>query len=413
MAGTVGGAVAGCPGYAGYVPSCQQPLTTTNSSVTNRMPLVSRVKPSQSIGLPGTVELDENELFRDPTSVVAPRRTTEATLYATQGSTRPDPSDWKQPRTKALILKESRQRATGYFEGTATFSANTTYGRSFELEKNRDAQFYSRVQQTEHDDAVQAQLHVVKNTRSSARAEVPTEKRNLKRAGDPHMVPAQPEFGRGEKRTPLRTDQPHAVEYVRFRGAHADRSCAQQDYGTRGYNPLACMPQSVDEMTRTGQASELFAGTAKSTLGLRIPGYLGHVPQGKATAKTLDRSERPDLLKKNAQNTRLLCTSRRTLPGYCGYEPQSLVNDKGCPNRPDVGLTSSGAATHTALVASADEKGMNNTEFAKTGGIRRFFTQGDGQPDHSISEQYYVKYRPMEGSLKMGTPSERNIPKTK
>ena len=415
MAGSVGGAVAGCPGYAGYVPSCQQPLTTTNSGVTTRMNLVERSNCSQNIGLKGHTNLTDEEILHDPSMVFAPKRTTEKTLYASNGDRRVNKDDWSPPKTKANVLAQSLasvQAASN--EHLKGFRATSTYANSFASEQNKDSQFFSTVQQIEYNDAKEDLQKTSHNTRSSARLQVPMMKKLEKRCTDSAMEPPQPTFLEGqEKRVGHKPETSRAQEYVKFLGAHVSVSSSQREYGVRGYNPSNNMPSGIADMNKSSTTADLCSGTSKSTLGLRLPGYLGHVPAGKDSAATIDRTGRPDLTKMNAQNTRIICTSRRTLPGYAGYEPKSLVNDTGRPNCPDIAQTSSGLCATAVVVSSPEEKAMNDTEFAKQGGIRKFFTQGDGQPDHSISEQYFVKFRPMEGSLKMGAPLERSIPRTK
>eukprot|EP01060_Flectonema_neradi_P011281 TRINITY_DN18380_c0_g1_i1.p1 TRINITY_DN18380_c0_g1~~TRINITY_DN18380_c0_g1_i1.p1 ORF type:complete len:411 (+),score=75.03 TRINITY_DN18380_c0_g1_i1:87-1319(+) len=410
MAGSVGGAVAGAPGYAGYVPSCQQPLTSTNSSVTSRMPLVDRKLKSQLIGSSGGKVSDEADILRDPTAMYLPKRTTEKSIYSTQGEYRPDSSTWSQPKTKAALLLSSQ--SLNKTDVTAVpFTATSVYKGVNSIEKQPDTGFYSRVRKEEHRDAEESSNKVTKSTRSSAKEQVPTEKKLKKRMDSESMVPPKQVFEGTERRTLLGAEPVNATEFVKFLGSHESLSSSKREYGVRGYDPARNLPTTIDSLSKQATTADLLAGTAKSALGLRLPGYMGHVPAGKATMSTIT-SDKKDLLKQNAQNLRLLCTSKRTLPGYSGYEPKSLVNDTGRPNRPDINQTSSGESS-MSVTKGAEEKAMNSLDHAKQAGIRKFFTQGDGQPDHSISEQYFVKYRPMEGYLKMGSPLDRIIPRAR
>eukprot|EP01059_Diplonema_ambulator_P017167 TRINITY_DN29154_c0_g1_i1.p1 TRINITY_DN29154_c0_g1~~TRINITY_DN29154_c0_g1_i1.p1 ORF type:complete len:410 (+),score=90.53 TRINITY_DN29154_c0_g1_i1:51-1280(+) len=406
MAGSVGGAVVGCPGYAGYIPSSQQPLTCTNSTVSERMPLINRRQVSQRMGTKGPMAVSEAEIIRDPTGAFMPKRTTEGTLYSSASSYRQDPGDWTQPKTKTKLLMESQKGRESYTRTGPAFNATSLYG-SNTMEKNKAVNFYSKVQQQEVKQGDEELTKTLHNTRSSAKQHIPTAKKHELRM-NATLGLEDPQFEATERRKMLGAEPVSASEFVKFKGAHESKSSAQKEYGTRGFVPLASIPATVEGMSQSATTSDLFAGTTKSALGLRIPGYMGHVPNGKASKDKMRRTT-PDLLKQNSQNVRLISTSKRTLPGYSGYEPKSLENDRGRPNRPDLNTTSSGAASATIL-ADSEEKAMNKTTFAKQGGIRNFFTQGGGQPDHSISEQYFVKYRPMEGCLKMGARTERAIP---
>ena len=410
MAGSVGGAVAGAPGYAGYVPSCQQPLTSTNSSVTTRMPLVNRKMKSQLIGSNYGMVSNEADILRDPTAMYLPKRTTEKSIYSTQGEYRPDTTTWTQPKTKAALLQSSQ--SLNKTDVTAVpFTATSVYNSVCSMEKKPDTGFYSRVRKEEHRDAEDAGQIVTKSTRSSAKERVPTERKLKKRMDGDTMVPPRQQFESTQKRSLLGAEQVNATEFVKFLGSHESKSSSKREYGVRGYDPTRNLPTSVDSLSKQATTADLLAGTAKSALGLRLPGYMGHVPAGRDTMATIT-GDKQDLLKQNAQNLRLICTSKRTLPGYSGYEPKSLVNDTGRPNRPDICQTSSGESS-MSVTKGAEEKAMNSLTHAKQAGIRKFFTQGDGQPDHSISEQYFVKYRPMEGYLKMGSPLDRSIPRAR
>eukprot|EP01064_Diplonema_japonicum_P007088 TRINITY_DN14813_c0_g1_i2.p1 TRINITY_DN14813_c0_g1~~TRINITY_DN14813_c0_g1_i2.p1 ORF type:complete len:410 (+),score=67.33 TRINITY_DN14813_c0_g1_i2:876-2105(+) len=409
MAGSVGGAVVGCPGYAGYIPSSRQPLTSTNSTVTDRMPLISRTRSSQATGTKPSFTATEADIIRDPTGVFMPKRSTETTLYSTQGTFRPDPGDWVQPKTKRALLESQGQGQTST-AGGPKFSAKSLYNETNKMETNRPTNYYSSVQQAEMKGAEEDLTASFKNTRSSARQHQPTAKKQVTRVEAAAGLEA-PKFDLPPKRKILGAEPISASEFVKFKGAHESKSSSQKEYGARGYVPAANIAATVEKMSMAATTSDLFAGTAKSALGLRLPGYMGHVPCGDASKGTMKRTK-PDLLKQNSQNVRLMSTSRKTLPGYSGFEPKSLENDNGMPNRPATHLTSTGVAGASVL-AGETEKAMNNTTHAKQAGIRMFFTQGGGQPDHSISEQYYVKYRPMEGSLKMGARSERTIPVAK
>eukprot|EP00659_Diplonema_papillatum_P011580 gene11580-17838_t len=406
MAGSVGTAVAGLPGYAGYVPSSQQPLICSNTLVTEKMAVDAWNRRSQKIGR-------RDEVLKDTTFVFLPKRGTEASLYQAAGAVRSDPADWTQPRTKANLLTESKKRheagatAAGSPAAGERFTAKTSYTAANSVEKNKDAAFYSRVQQEEYRDAIVDMAAPALNTRSSAKQAVPTEKKLQKRKVDGGMRCCEAQYEGTVKRSLLGAEPVTSKDLVTFLGTHQQVSSYQREYGNRGHVPTKVIPTSTNPMdlSRTATTGDLGAGTAKSALGLRLPGYMGHVPSQKRNADTLHETTG------GTKDIRLMTTSKRTLPGYTGFEPRSLVNDTGRANCPPVDLTSSGSALASALKEAGGKP--NNSEFAKKGGIRHFFTQGGGQPDHSISEQYFVKFRPMEGSLKMGPPAERAVPRTK
>eukprot|EP01063_Lacrimia_lanifica_P013764 TRINITY_DN20373_c0_g1_i1.p1 TRINITY_DN20373_c0_g1~~TRINITY_DN20373_c0_g1_i1.p1 ORF type:complete len:426 (+),score=152.28 TRINITY_DN20373_c0_g1_i1:52-1329(+) len=425
MAGSVGGAVVGCPGYAGYIPSCRQPLTTTNSSVTSRMDLVGRTKVSQAVGLHGPTVTSDHEILKDPTQVFLMNRSTEKTTYTAQSSHRPDAAQWKQPATKAAAVLQRNirlaetlsEKASGSNSNNVTFNASSVYRGSFEKERDPKATYFSDIQKRETKELAEANQvteDLVRPTRASAKAQLPTQKRQQRRAETCEKENQQ--FPSTERRTLLGVEQSvgNGQELVKFKQSYEALSSNHREFGGRGFIPTAKdhMPDSVDTLKNAATTRDLFKGTAKSTLGLRLPGYLGHVAAHPQTYDKIKYGER-DLVKDAAQNIRLIATSKQTLPGYSGYEPKSLHNDREGPNKPDQGFTSSGNAALAVINSSSKEKAMNNTEHAKKIGIKKFFTQGAGQPDHSISEQFYVKFRPMEGSLKMGAPEDRIIPRTK
>eukprot|EP01062_Namystynia_karyoxenos_P035756 TRINITY_DN26112_c0_g1_i1.p3 TRINITY_DN26112_c0_g1~~TRINITY_DN26112_c0_g1_i1.p3 ORF type:complete len:200 (+),score=44.04 TRINITY_DN26112_c0_g1_i1:1-600(+) len=191
-------------------------------------------------------------------------------------------------------------------------------------------------------------------------------------------------------------------------GGGIGMSTAQVDYGVRGAAPQDRMGRDPRELSDNATTMDLCQGTPRATRGLRLPGYVGHVPAVRANLMRIHGRPEDDLVRQNARNCILLSSGSRTMPGYSGFEPKSVNNDTGMPNRPPP-ATSAASVQHAAQ-AGEREKAMNHPDFAKNAGIRRFFTQGGGMTDHTIADQYFVKYRPMEGLLKMGAPADRNIP---
>eukprot|EP00755_Sulcionema_specki_P033348 Sspe_Gene.100549::Locus_75238_Transcript_1_1_Confidence_1.000_Length_712::g.100549::m.100549 len=220
MAGSVGGAVAGSPGYSGYVPSSQQPLTTTHSLVTERKPVELRCKPCQpektklADSLPA---VDERPV--DPTEMFLPKRFTAGTVYSTdaKNGTRVNRATWVQPRTKAALVLESQRRdpATA---SSAKFQATSLYSdASARLDQNKDQTFYSKLRMKEQQDTDKlATVQPSGATRSGAKMNLPTEVRLKKRMECEDLEPPKPAFVKTETRSLLGVDPVSASDFVKF-----------------------------------------------------------------------------------------------------------------------------------------------------------------------------------------------------
>eukprot|EP01065_Artemidia_motanka_P033229 TRINITY_DN40207_c0_g1_i1.p1 TRINITY_DN40207_c0_g1~~TRINITY_DN40207_c0_g1_i1.p1 ORF type:complete len:445 (+),score=97.37 TRINITY_DN40207_c0_g1_i1:59-1336(+) len=422
MAGTVGCAVAGSPGYSGYVPSSEQPPTCSNSWVTQRLPVGSRCRVCQPTKGKLSPLARQSSPVRsgaadaaqpvDPSSFFLPKRLTESTVYSSdsaRGSCH-EPGRWEYPKTKTALLTDSQKKVKKGPLPTP-FTACTQYAAAADrLHEGAEPAFFSRVKKAEQDDEESRTAEGVgscRSTRAGAKEKAPTATRLRRRMQDADFAPPRAAFTQQERRPLLGAEPVAPSEYVKFKGTLSDTSSSRCEYGGRGFDPRSRYGSTPVENEANASTGDLFVGTAKATAGKRIPGYVGHVPHHQNNTGRM-RLDSGDLVRENARNNILMTSGRKTLPGYSGFEPKSIYNDTGKPNEPPPGMTSTGAAARAA--ATGEESQLNQNEYGKAQGIRKFFSQGTGSADHVISDQYFIRYRPMEGMLRMGAPGERSIP---
>lgn len=418
MAGTVGCAVAGSPGYSGYVPSSEQPLTCSNSMVTQRLHVSQRrtaAQPQKGMGSPlkadSSGKVPEAQQPVDPSTFFLAKRVDNPTVYSSDaGRAAVRDAAFEYPRTKMALLKQSHDNVKKGPLPTPFTATTLAEANCSGLDKAVDKSFFSRAQKVEQEDEDVRKAEGVNSksvNRTTGRDNLASEKKLQKRLqGEGDFAPPKRAFENQERRALLGAEPVSASEFVKFKGAMCDMTSSQREFGCRGSNPQERMGANARDMESKASTMDLFAGTAKSALGLRIPGYVGHVPAHGANAGKMRADA--DLTKKNAKNLILLSTGSRTLPGYSGFEPKSVYNDTGKANAPPKEATSAGDAANIAAVGK--ERELNVNEFGKTQGVRKFFSQGGGAADNTISDQYYLRYRPNEGLLKMGAPAERTIP---
>jgi len=407
--------VAGSPGYSGYVPSTELPPTTNNSWVTQRVPIGGRRNPSQptktqlsplarstSPGGPVPVALPP----ADPSSFFVSKRG-QGTLYsddAARGSS--IDAQWQYPKTKAALLADCKRM--GPKESTP-FTATTLYNNaSGSLDTEADKSFFSRIQRAEQQDkAEQETIQPTRPGRASAKEKAPSRTMLKKRMEDPAFAPPKAAFAPQTRRCLVGAEAVAPNEFVQFKGTMANQSSSQIEYGARGSNPNQRMGGTAMELSGKASTNDLLQGTAKATGGARIPGYVGHVPSHPANTGRI-RGEGPDVVRQNARNMILMTSGRKTMAGYSGFEPKSIYNDTGKANEPPASLTTAGTAAKEA--ATGKEGSLNANEHGRTQGVRKFFTQGVGSADHVISDQYFMRYRPMAGTFRMGPRGEQGIP---
>eukprot|EP01062_Namystynia_karyoxenos_P063220 TRINITY_DN5603_c0_g1_i1.p1 TRINITY_DN5603_c0_g1~~TRINITY_DN5603_c0_g1_i1.p1 ORF type:complete len:454 (+),score=119.08 TRINITY_DN5603_c0_g1_i1:82-1362(+) len=423
MAGTVGGAVAGSPGYQGYVPSFEQPPACANSHVTQRLPVGSRriasqptkghLSPLNRSGPRSPADaVPSAQPPADPSAFFLPKRLDNATLYnseSTRGALR-EPDEWEYPKTKtALLEKTSRKVVRGPLPVPFTATTLNTVQQEH-LDRGKDPNFFSRVRKEEWEEDHQRLTESGgKATRTSAKECAPSHTRLKKRMmPEGSCAPPKGAFVAQERRPLLGADPVAPGEYVKFKGMLSTETSSQLEYGVRGSNPQERMGATARDLSAHASTGDLLRGTPKQSDGLRIPGYVGHVPQHQDNLKKVKKDEHDDLVRMNSRNMIMMTSAGKTMSGYAGFEPKSIYNDTGKPNRPPAAATSSGGAAERA--ATGPEAVLNANEYGKTQGVRKFFSQGTGSADHVISDQYFMRYRPMEGMLKMGPPADRNIP---
>eukprot|EP01065_Artemidia_motanka_P021430 TRINITY_DN2560_c0_g1_i1.p1 TRINITY_DN2560_c0_g1~~TRINITY_DN2560_c0_g1_i1.p1 ORF type:complete len:474 (+),score=137.92 TRINITY_DN2560_c0_g1_i1:75-1424(+) len=446
MAGSVGCAIAGRPGYAGYVPSSEQPLPCTNSLITERVPVSLRKRACQpGKGLragaadsmaPSPPERPRRRPDsapspgppRDCSVFFLPKRMTSATVYADDAVRGCDVQDrrtaWQYPLTKThlFVASQKRHAEAATSPPGSKFTATALYeDREESVGPVRDRAFFSRLkgrEQKASDEQHAQPLGQTKVTRSSGKQNVErTSAATLSSVGAPQPRkgfdeadrPAPPTYKPMARRKLLGAEPVSANEFVRFKNAMAEMSTNQLDYGCRGANPQSRVGKTVSDLASAASTLDLCGGTAKALRGLRIPGYVGHVPASAGNLRRVHAAGSQDLVKQNARNLILLNGCSRTLPGYCGFEARSIINDTGKPSQMPAEATSS-ARVQSRAQAGDREKAMNRPDYGKAASIRNFFTHGEGMSDNTIADQYFVKYRPMEGLLKMGAPAERVVP---
>lgn len=112
------------------------------------------------------------------------------------------------------------------------------------------------------------------------------------------------------------------------------------DYGRYGSHPTDRLQTTSDgkvAYTASASSADLFAGTVKGSLGLHVPGYTGHVPGSRVNHKLLNGGSGNAPTGVHATHSHkskdnLTENYRHNLPGYSGYQPTNLVNDRGPRN---------------------------------------------------------------------------------
>jgi len=326
-------------------------------------------------------------------------------------------SSWVYPRTKAQLHVASKQeQKSSPDRAPRPFLARTLYEeRESCVGSGRDPAFFANLKKRDQTEAERKQAEEKKpSTRSSAAREMDGQLCHDSglaaigsRKGDRHMPTST--YKVNARRALLGSEPVSATQFVKFKGALTEMSTNQRDFGCRGQTPQQRMGSNVHELAINASTMDLAAGTAKTLRGLRLPGYQGHCPAHKSNVAKVTQSTHDHLIKKNSRNLILLNGTSRTMPGYSGFEPRSIMNDTGRPNCPPPHLASSSRSLSLAQ-AGQREKAMNRADFGKATCVRQFFSQGGGMADNTIADQYFVKFRPMEGVLKTGAPAERAIP---
>jgi hypothetical protein len=131
---------------------------------------------------------------------------------------------------------------------------------------------------------------------------------------------------------------------------------------------------------------------------------MGHVPQTLANRSKMLESKN-DTSKKNAKN-HLVYTVEHNLPGYAGFKPHAVPNDKG-PTKPgNNSIYTHSYQKHALLDAERPHHKQSMI-------LKKFFTEPKG--DSAVmsadgcadAETFYKKFRPHEALLKTGPADSR------
>jgi hypothetical protein len=151
----------------------------------------------------------------------------------------------------------------------------------------------------------------------------------------------------------------------------------------------------------TTYQAEVLVGREKATTTKPYPGYQCHVPQ---TKLNMGKMVKDQAILDNKGNV-LGSAPCRAMPGYGGHIPTSTYNDRGREGlKPTLSDTTAGLKAARVALDEFSERKMNTVTGAKSSAVRKFFTPGP-YADHSISDQFYLRYRPLEGFMKSGPSS--------
>ncbi len=112
------------------------------------------------------------------------------------------------------------------------------------------------------------------------------------------------------------------------------------DYGSYGAHPMDRLQTGSDgkiAYTASASTADLFAGTVKGSLGRHIPGYTGHVPGSRVNTRLLGGGaglppKGVHATESHKTKNNLAENYRHNMPGYSGYHPTTLSNDRGPRN---------------------------------------------------------------------------------
>jgi hypothetical protein len=130
---------------------------------------------------------------------------------------------------------------------------------------------------------------------------------------------------------------------------------------------------------------------------------MGHVPTTSSNRSKMLETKN-DSMRKNAKN-HMVYTVEHNLPGYAGFKPHSVNNDKG-PTYPGIDTTHTRSFVRHSNIIDDKDKLHNKRSMI----LKSFFTEpknssailsADGCAD---AQTFFKKYRPHEALMKSGAP---------
>lgn len=362
MSGDVGRACASRPGYMGYVPSGMVKVADLTTALNTKLPLEKRIEPAQK------PLLDEAERTLDASRASAfQKRGCMSSVYTSSAGV----YHGSPPRAVASIQTHAPYAGIQVPSGPTQYeTTNKTMETGYASFSKQNVMSELRAkEQTANECAAPNKV-----TRSSARATLPS---ILIQAVRKDVAKDRPEisFAKTEKRSAT----------LSVKGI--SETCPD-------VKMFAAAPLSTYQ-------AELAKGREYLPKVKVFPGYQGHVPQ---TSVNLAKMQHDCALLANKSNV-LASAPCRTMPGYGGHIPKATNNDRGSQGlKPTLADTTTGdKSSHVGLDEFSVGK-MNTVLNGKSSAVRKFFTPGP-YADNSISDQFYIRYRPYEGFMKGGPAS--------
>lgn len=397
------------PGYAGFVPKSSDEIMPYKTAMNARMPLEQRTVPLQATKRATSVPANNGEEARGRIrSYFLPKRFTGTTTYTQQTvdyvkSSADVPPRAKEPKNLAdsvalpkFVAKTEKQVTCG----TAT---------------GGKADFFSTVRKIEREDDDARKNVTIAPTRSGAAHNLRTVDIMRKRENAAELAPQKEQLVKIAKR-PLNGLPPASVtEQVKLTGLPPQPS-NRTEYGDPKSGMSFLMATAEKEqsplrkqnklMTLTATTRDMFAGTAKDREDV-IPGYQGHVPAARGNIGRIQGDN--EILRSFSK-----CSVRLAQPNTVETAQESPLRIRKPVSEmtaveKNTMLTAAARAAEEAVADIGGERKMNKRDgTGRKNAVRGFFSQGEGQADSVIADQFCAKYRPLEGAMKMGAPSTRN-----
>ena len=392
------------PGYGGFVPKSEVEVMPDKTAMNKRMPLDQRVTPLQAtrraVSQPAHTSDEAKSRIR---SYFLPKRHVGYTTYTEQSTDYVKSAADVPPRAKEPISESDKQALPKFVAKTekqiATHTAN-----------GQVPDYFSRVRKIEKEDDDARRNVTVAPTRSGAAHNLRTVDISRKRENDESLRPPKEEFVRVQKRTPNGLPPPAPCEQVKLTALPPHTSHELEFADPRPRMDTLLKTAATEQMSKTAtklmtltaSTRDMFEGTAKARSDV-IPGYMGHVPAAKSNTQKVKADA--EVLRQFSKCSVRLSAPPAVVPGYGGYCPDSgteLDLSKGAltaSQRMQADVVND--VGHECLMNKRDGTGRKNA-------VRGFFSSGVGQQDSIIADQFCSRYRPLEGVMKMGPPSQRN-----